>query len=473
MKIRTRLAIVFAAVASILFGLSGFLVIRLLQSNLYTTIDRSLVNRAPFLDHRLSLASRGFPQPFGPSNRPITLNGSRVVPVAQLLNGKGQVIGSFGSDKKQPLLAASQIGSHGTGTIFFTATPVGIQGDYRFLVEPSPLGGGDTLVIARPISSDIQTISRVTEYFWIGWLLVTLLAGAGSYLLGRRALAPVEQIRKQAEAVDVEAETFALKLPNTGDEIEALGRTMNELLAKLHNSISDQRAFLSNASHELRTPLASLLLELELASFPGRNSEELSRSVGRALETARQMSRLTDDLFLLAVLDEQRRNSAFSVVDVSEVALDAIKLREDLAARSGVQLAFSSSGKATALVDVPQIRLAIGNLIDNAVRHSPYHAEVSISVREVNKSVVIAVTDSGPGFPPEFIPFAFERFSRPDAARDRSGGGAGLGLALVQAVVEAHAGTVEITDSSRLGATVSISLPMFGDSENTVASTSS
>ena len=141
----------------------------------------------------------------------------------------------------------------------------------------------------------------------------------------------LEHIRLQAEAVDAEAESIILDIPNTGDEVEALGKTMNALLVRLHKVFSEQRTFLSNAAHELRTPLGSLLLELELADQESRSKEELLGAIKGALTTTQAISKLNDNLFLLAVLDERGEYITQESVDLVDLAYQSVSTREDLA----------------------------------------------------------------------------------------------------------------------------------------------
>ncbi len=459
MKIRTRLTLLLVTAASIIFGLSAFLMVQLLERNLYTTLDNSLTNRAHSLTLTLTEIEHGvYTRPIL-LDHPPTLGGTRIIPLVQLIGKGNRVVASFPTGNTSPLLPASTVSQGTHHDIFLNATPKGFSGEYRFLLEPSSIEANKTLVIGRPIGADAQTIGRLKEFLWMGWILIMLLAALAGNLISRKALAPIEHIRLQAEAVEAEAESITLDIPNTGDEVEALGKTMNALLLRLHKVFSEQLTFLSNAAHELRTPLGSLLLELELADQESRSKEELLRAIKGALTTTQAISKLTDNLFLLAVLDERGENAARESVDLVDLVYQSVSIREDIAQQASVSIEVLGPSSAVIFANPMQIMLAIGNLLDNAIRHSPPQDKVIVAIEIVNNEFRISVSDQGEGFPPGFLPIAFDRFSRPDNARNRNDGGAGLGLAMVKAISEAHGGRADIASENGGTTTVNIWLP--------------
>lgn len=460
MKIRTRLTLLLVVATSIIFGVSAFLMVQLLTRNLYATLDKSLVNRVHFLTTTLTEKEHGVSTRPTPLDRPLTLGGTRIIPLVQLVSNQNRVVASFPTGSSTPLLPSTTVSQAARHAVFLNATPKGYSGEYRFLLEPSSLEPNRILVIARPMGADAETIGRLKEFLWLGWLLIMLLAAFAGNILSRKALAPIEHIRQQAESIDAGTENIELEIPNTADEVEALGKTMNALLLRLHKVFSEQRTFLSNAAHELRTPLGSLLLELELADQASRTKEDLAEAVKGALSTTQAIAKLTDDLFLLAVLDERGGDTVRESVDLVEIVYQSASMREDLAHKKGITIDVLGLDHAAAKVDPMQIQFAIGNLLDNAIRHSPPQARVAVSVEAVDDKFRISVTDQGEGFPQDFLPVAFDRFSRPDNARNRKDGGAGLGLAMVKAIAEAHRGNVEIASGISPPTTVIISIPV-------------
>jgi len=239
---------------------------------------------------------------------------------------------------------------------------------------------------------------------------------------------------------------------------------MNDLLLRLRRALARQRAFVADASHELRTPFAVLHGELELAGRPGRSREELTTAVASAAEEASRLTRITDDLLLLARGDENKLSLRLERTDVTSLltrSADRARARADAA---GVTGRVEAAAGLTAAVDAGRIRQAVDNLLDNALRFAPRGTQVVIRAEIVGPSLVIEVSDAGPGFPAEFLPHAFERFRRPDQDRGRSAGGAGLGLAIVQAIAVAHGGTAAAANGPEGGATIKLEIPASPES---------
>jgi len=217
------------------------------------------------------------------------------------------------------------------------------------------------------------------------------------------------------------------------------------MLARLEAGLERERQFVADASHELRTPLASLKTELEVALRRPRSPDELEAALRSAAEEADRLARLADDLLVLAATGREAR--------LHVEPIDARELLETVAgrfARNGRPIEVAA-GSETIAGDRVRLEQALGNLVDNALRHGRG------TVRLEATGGWIRVTDEGPGFAPEFLPRAFDRFSRADEARTR--GGAGLGLALVDAVARAHGGTATARNREQGGAEVEISLP--------------
>ena len=231
-----------------------------------------------------------------------------------------------------------------------------------------------------------------------------------------------------------------MRVPRTRDEIAALATTMNQLLARLRRALAQQRTLVADASHELRTPFAVLSGELELAGRPGRSREELALAVERAGEEAARLARLTDQLLYLARTDEHRAPPRRERTSLAPLLDRSAEHAAGRARSAGVRCVVDAPADLAAVLDPDRIGEAVDNLVENALRFAPAGTAVVISARAVGRDLVIAVSDSGPGFPEPFLPHAFERFARPDSSRARSDGGAGLGLAIVSAIAEAHGG---------------------------------
>jgi signal transduction histidine kinase len=257
----------------------------------------------------------------------------------------------------------------------------------------------------------------------------------------------------RAQAADLQASDAraGLSVPGGRDEISRLGDTLNALLGRLHEAYERERAFVADAGHELRTPLTVLRGELELARRPGRSSEQLAATVEVAAEQTERLIRLAEDLL---VLDRDEHETArfvrFDLVELAEGArlstLATLGTRPvDLAVQAPVR-------PLPVLGDPDRIRRALDNVVANALRFSPDGGCIEVGVTESAGHAELTVTDQGPGFPPDFLPVAFERFRRHDPARTRieqDGGeqaSTGLGLAIVRSVMRAHSGTATATN---------------------------
>jgi two-component system, OmpR family, sensor kinase len=308
-----------------------------------------------------------------------------------------------------------------------------------------------------------STLRQVTDGLLIGGAIFVIIAGIGAYWLARAALAPVERLRREVAALSGHDTGSTLRVPRTRDEIAALAGTMNDLLVRLHRALARQRAFVADASHELRTPFAVLHGELELADRPGRSKAELSAAVASAAEEAGRLTRITDDLLLLASSDEERLSLHREPADIGALLARAAEVAAARAQAAGVTCRVDAPPGLEALVDPGRVRQAVDNLIDNALRFAPPGTEVVISARIAGPDLVIEVRDAGPGFPTDSLPHAFERFRRPDSGRARSEGGAGLGLAIVRAIALAHGGRATVHNEPGGGAVVGLELPVSAD----------
>jgi hypothetical protein len=303
------------------------------------------------------------------------------------------------------------------------------------------------------------TQSQVVRQLTIGGVVFVAIAALGAYWLARAALSPVERLRQQVAAVSGRDEGSAVEVPGTRDEIAALAGTMNELLGRLQGALARQRAFAADASHELRTPLAVLRGELELAARPGRSRDDLAAAVRSAAAEAERLSRLTDDLLLLARSDEDRLSLRPATTDIGELLARSAGTACSRLAAAGVTCHVDAPDGLLADVDSDRIRQVVDNLLDNALRFAPRGSVIVLAARADGPDLGIEVRDDGPGFPAGFLPHAFERFRRPDTGRSRDDGGTGLGLAIVRAIAAAHGGTASAASKPGGGAVVRVRLP--------------
>jgi signal transduction histidine kinase len=262
-------------------------------------------------------------------------------------------------------------------------------------------------------------------------------------------------MRQRAAEISSDRADRRLPLPPARDEIHRLGETLNDMLDRLEEGLARERRFVADASHELRTPLASLRTELELALRRPRSHEELTVALRSASEEVERLVRLAEDLLVLARADDGRLPLSLDRHTVREI-LDAVAGRFDArAGAAGRTLDVSAREDEPFTGDRVRLEQALGNLVDNALRHGAGTVELGGKVE--NAAVTLQVSDAGDGFPADFLPHAFERFSRVDVAR--GGDGTGLGLAIVDAIARAHGGSAVAANAPRGGAEITLTIP--------------
>jgi signal transduction histidine kinase len=283
-------------------------------------------------------------------------------------------------------------------------------------------------------------------------LLLVVVAGTTWVVVGR-ALAPVEAIRAEVDAISATALHRRVPDPPANDEIGRLARTMNRMLERLEGAQTRQRRLVSDASHELRSPVAAIRQHAEVAlAHPDRTTT--TELAGTVLAEDLRLQRLAEDLLLLTRADEHTLGLRRHPVDLDDLVFDeAGRLR----GVSGLRVDTSAVSAGRVDGDATGLRRVLRNLADNAARHAA--AQVAFSVSERDGVVRLLVDDDGPGIPEVDRERVFERFVRLDDARARDDGGSGLGLAIVAELVAAHDGTVTITPSPAGGTRVEVTLP--------------
>jgi signal transduction histidine kinase len=438
---RLRLTLSFAVVMIVLFGGLALLLHESFAASLDQGINRSLHTRADDLAILVS----------GRAQLPV-LRGSGGA-FAQIVDPQTGRVRDVTPGGGAALLSLAQVRRAAGGSLL-----VDLGDSARVLARPVATRPPAVLIVGSSLSERNRALTTLSDQLFIGGPLMLILTCFAGYILAARALAPVEKMRAQAARISGAPHGERLPVPEANDELHRLGDTVNAMLSRLEDTLARERALVADAGHELRTPLSILKLELELALSAGSSREELLERVSSAAEEVDRLSRLADDLLVIARAEQGRLPLEKRRMQVSEV-LDAVAARFAAAAGSrgrGVQL----EGRARLAVEADPARLeqALTNMVSNALRHGG--GSVVLRAGRRNGSVELHVLDGGPGFDPCFLPRAFERFSRADPAR--SGGGAGLGLSIVQVIAEAHGGRAHAANREGGGADVWLSLPVPG-----------
>jgi two-component system OmpR family sensor kinase len=342
----------------------------------------------------------------------------------------------------------------------------------RELVAPlifhDPVKNRDVVIGALQVArlmKETDLALRLMFYVLLGGGIVVLLTAArGGAWLTRAAFKPIDEVTRTAQSI-VRAEDLSRRVPvpEAQDELQRLTVTMNDLLARLEALFSAQRRFVADVSHELRTPLAAMQGNLEVLNRgAARDPEMLAESLADMRREVARLIRMANDLLLLAQSD------AGAQLRHEPVELDTLLLevhRELRSLANGVQLRIGEIDQIIVCGDRDRIKQALLNLGVNALQHTPAVGTVTLGLERRDDRAALTVADSGAGIAAEDLPHIFERFYRADRARARNRGGAGLGLAIVQWIAEAHGGRVTAESTSGAGSRFTLLLPLARDAE--------
>lgn len=438
LRIRTRLTLAFALVLAVTLVAAGVFVSARFRADADRAVDAELRARAA------TFFAAQNPDP----HLLVDLLGVSDEHFGQLLDRAGTVIASSPQVTRRPFAGGEP------GLRDATVPTRTERRNVRLLVTRR---GARTLVLASALDDRDEALANLRRLLLLGGAGTYLVAVVLAWLLAGAALRPVERLRAEAAGYSAADLAGRLAVPAGDDELHRLASTLNEMLERIQESFERQRAFVDDASHELRTPLANLSLELELAQRRGRSADELRSAVAAAAHEVDRLDRLASDLLVLARTTDGRLPVAPVPTDVDALVRDTVesfRARADLAA---VELRTDGGVGRPVLLDPIRVRQALTNLLDNALRVSPAGGQVTVASHLGDHELRLAVSDGGPGFPPDLTESAFAMFVRGPAATV-STDGAGLGLAVVAAVADAHGGRAFV-DAGGPGATVVLEIP--------------
>lgn len=435
--LRTRLVALAAAALVLALALSTVVLVAVLRVVLERTTDAAAKQTGRVVAALVDAGRLPDPIPAG---------GTTVV---QVIDADGGVqAASAGADRLVPMLPAAELTTVRDGKARYEPGYwFGVEGAVRVVaVAAGTSAAPRTVLVAVPAGGIHESIRVVRLALLTGYgVLLIVLVALARRMVGA-ALRPVEALRKGAEEI---TGPQRLRLPRAHDEIYRLAVTLNTMLARLDGARARQRAFVADAAHELRSPLASLRTQIEVAEVTG-----LPADPADLLADVERLTRLVDDLLLLARLDDgprtQRKSQSVELGDV----LDVVVARQ---ADARVPVRFAKSVGANVEGDPDELTRVVTNLVENAVRYADSRVDVNLDADA--GEVRIEVADDGPGIPVADRERVFERFARRDDARDRDSGGAGLGLAIARELIVRHGGTVTLGEAEPHGLTVSIRFP--------------
>jgi two-component system OmpR family sensor kinase len=446
-SLRTRLVLIFTAgSAAVLVGAAVFLFV-VVDRALLTEVDEGLRARGKDLEVALIAAD----SPVADQD-----------PFTQVIDADGHVVvSSTSTPDRAPILSADDLAKIAESKTIWYAN-----------VDIPELGGGArvwaksvrvhdrsvTLVVGASLDQYVRTRERLLYTLLLGGPVLLAVSAVAGWLLAGAALRPVRRMASEADTIAITDLDRRLEVPRGHDEIAELGRTLNAMLDRVEQAIMHERRFIDDASHELRTPLTILRGELELALADTSDPEETERSLRSALEEAERLSRLANDLLVLA---RARAGAHTRPQDERVDVVAAVERIIELTAPTLGADVVLVGGSGTVVGDRDRLDQVLLNLIVNARNAAATTVRVEVTTgpaggpaegRSADQVVTILITDDGPGFAPAMLPVTFERFKRGDPARGRATGGVGLGLAITADIVRSWGGTIAAGNGAPGGA---------------------
>ena len=456
-SLRFRLTTAYAAISAAALCCLGSICVWLLQLRLKGQLDEDLREDYDAIEVGLKVDAGGrFDWSAVPQAGKEGQHEEREGPRFQILSLNGAPLFSNGQslafDPKTPVRPY--------GMRYFSASVPG-TGPIRVYEKTMRIGGQDYIIRVIELAT-LRPVNELAEVLAIGLPLTILLASIGGYFVAGRTLAPMAQMTALARRITADSLSQRLPVRNPHDEIGTMATIFNETFTRLEQSFDSLRRFAADASHELRTPVAALRAIGEAAlQTHSDDPVRLTETMGQMLEEARRLTNLIDALLVLARADSGRLPMSLEPINPIALATEARELVGVLAEEKQQEISVKTPDLPVpdVMADRELLRLALLNLLDNAIRYSPAGTQITMAVDSEGGAISIDVIDRGPGIPARHQEKIFERFYRVDEARSRATGGAGIGLAIARSVLELQHGSLRMTSREGQGSTFQIRLP--------------
>jgi signal transduction histidine kinase len=432
LSLRARLTVLATVLVALALVAGTVLLVVALHRSLVAGLDESARQRAGDVATLVDTGQLSDPIPVAAGT-----------PLVQVVDADDRVrAASPGGDRLVPILRPRDVAAVRDGAVrTVDGSRLGLSGQLRVIGEPAGTAEEpQTVLVAMALSEVESSVQVVRTALLIGAPLLVAGFAVVCWSLVGSALRPVAALRRGAEEITATRPAGRLPVPAAEDEVRRLAVTLNDMLDRLERSSARQRSFVADAAHELRSPLTAIRAQLEVArAHPG--DADWSQTATDALVDVERLSRLVDDLLVLARIEDGGHHARPESVDLGQIA-------DDVVARTVSDVALRRSGddEVAVLGDVDALTRVVSNLVDNAARHA--RTGVTIDVRrQPGDGVRLTVADDGPGIPAEDRTRVFERFTRLDGARSRDAGGSGLGLSIVRELVRAYGGDVRLEDN--------------------------
>jgi two-component system, OmpR family, heavy metal sensor histidine kinase CusS len=311
--------------------------------------------------------------------------------------------------------------------------------------------------VADPQGKFQGVLNEFYSVLYIALPIVLVIAALGGHWLSSRALGPVDQIIDEARAIDPANLAARLSVPASGDELQRLSETLNQMLGRVERSVQQVRRFTADASHELRAPMTLIYTAAQFALKREHSTDGLKEALRKVLREAKRCTELINQLLWLARSDAGSSRIELAPADIAALTGDVVNAVTVLAINKGLKVfAVSPETPIRALIEEASFRRMLLTLLDNAIKYTPSGGSIAVRVMEDVSEVVIAIEDTGAGILPEELPFIFDHFWRDDKVRSRDAGGTGLGLAIAREIAEQHHAKLTVESSVGHGSTFTV-----------------
>lgn len=471
-SLRFKLTFYYLAILSAVLLVFGTAIFFYLSSSLLTTIDRALAFQIEKIEVGMAVGAG-----VDMSHHPLMQSHENedLLPLAphvyQIINEQGNVTdGGVATPNDHLPVNAAELMKLEVGKTVFKSIRLESGESLRVATRRVKDYDGEGTYFVR-LGQSLAAVEsarrRALLVLGIAIPLALVLGSFGGLLLANQALSPVDRITSAAEQIAKGDLTERVPMPASAadkmDEIGRLAATFNHMISRLQAAFERQKQFTSDASHELRTPLAVMRGDMEIALRRERSPEEYQRVLGSNLEEIIRLTRLIEDLLMLARADSGRVELRCEPVDLNKLCQQMADYITPLAQQRDQTLTYEpAKDTITINADLQRIKQLLLNLLDNAIKYTPPGGSVTLGLKTESRFAVITVADTGRGIPAEDLPHIFERFFRRSAkTSDRSAAGFGLGLSIVKWIVESHGGQIETNSQQGQGTTFIVKLPLL------------
>lgn len=456
LSIQTRLTAWYFLSLGIIIGLFAAGSWFALRASMYHALDRELGYHiaavVPFVENRSLSTPEQLAQAFTES------------PDSSIMD----VIVQFTDDQGNMLYESAVLASHHVPVMRAGATDGSVAlstvGNYGWPVRVASRhivfnGTAMTVHVVEPLRDLLSSLREYTLYLAMMIASALVLVVLAGYWMSRRALAPIEQIREETDAIDPSDLTSRLKVPPTDDELARLARTLNAMLARIEAGFRSIEQFTADASHELRAPLALIITAGEVSLRRERSREELAEALDKIVRNARHMSKLVESLLSLARGDARRHSVEMARMDLAPILRELCAELAPAAHVKGLELACLGAEDAVWVNgDGAELRRLFLILLDNAIKYTET-GSIKLAACAEGPRVKVTLADTGIGIEPAALPHIFDRFWRADKVRSRAEGGAGLGLSLAAQIAKQHGAEISVQSELGKGTAFTVQLP--------------